>query len=109
MQRTRIGFAICGPLQELFRRTAVECNVELPGNIASMMEPIQDFGLDDILDACTRLSYTQPLDQVLPHIDPAIAVDWPYQWQRLIFASGGEARRPMIGERSMNISTLLND
>lgn len=109
MQQTRIGFAICGPLQELFLQTARKCNVELPVEIEALMEPRPNLGVDDILDACTRLEYTLPLDQVLRHIDPEVAQDWPFQWQRLILDRGDQARRPSISDRPMQITSLLND
>ena len=107
MQQTRTGFAICGPLQELFRRTAVQCKVDLPANLDDLMQPHQSFGLDDILDACTRLEYTQPLEQILHRIDPSIAEDWPHHWQRQIIAPEGQPRRPSTIER-LSIHALLN-
>lgn len=109
MQQTRIGFGICGPLQQLFLQTAIKCNVELSPEIDSLMEPRQHFGVDDVLDACTRLEYTLPLDHVLHHIDPDVAQEWPYQWQRLVLNPVGQARRPSIGERFMQITSLLNN
>lgn len=109
MQQTRNGFGICGPLQQLFLQTAMKCNVNIPVDIDKLMEPRQHFGLDDILDACTRLDYTQPIGQVLHHIDPGVAQDWPYQWQRLILNPGGQARRPSLSEKFLQITSLLND
>lgn len=109
MQQTRAGFAICGPLQELFLQTAIKCHVELPVEIEKLMEPRQHFGVDDILDACTRLEYTPPLDEILHHIDPDVAQEWPYQWQRLILNPGGKARRASSSERFLQITSLLND
>ena len=109
MQQTRIGFAICGPLQELFLQTSIKCNVELPLQFEKLMEPRKHFGVDDILDACTRLEYTQPLDVVLHHIDPAVAQEWPFHWQHLILNPGGKARRASSSERFLQINSLLND
>lgn len=109
MQQTRIGFAVCGPLQELFLQTAIKCNVELPVEIEKLMEPRQDFGVDDILDACTRLEYAQPIDQALRQIDPSVAEEWPHHWQQLILKRGGQARRPSLSEKFLQITSLLND
>lgn len=107
LKQSRTGFAICGPLQELFCQTAIQCKVALPANLDDLMQPHQDFGVDDILDACTRLEYTQPLDQVLRRIDPSVAEDWPYYWQRLIIAPEGQSRRPSTSDR-FSIHSLLN-
>lgn len=109
MQQTRTGFAICGPLQELFRRTAVECGVDLPDSIDSIMGPVAHYTVDDILDACTRLSYTQPFDQILRHIYECIAEDWQSEWRRIIIAPGGAPRRQSSSGKYLQINSLLNN
>ncbi|MCJ1468122.1 hypothetical protein MMC07_006750 [Pseudocyphellaria aurata] len=109
MQQSRLGFGICGPLQELFLRTAMKCNVDIRVDIDELMKPRQHFGVDDILDACTRLDYTLPIGQALHHIDPGVAQDWPYQWQRLILNPVEQARRPSLSEKFLQITSLLND
>ncbi len=108
IKETRAGFAICGPLQELFRRTAVECGVELPDNIDDLMGPFQ-YAVDQILDACTRLVYTQPFDQVLRHILSTIADDWSYEWRRIVMAPGAAPRRQSSRGRYLPIDSLLNN
>ena len=108
IEETRAGFALCGPLQELFRRTAIECGVDLPDNIDALMGPIQ-YAVDQILDACTRLAYTQPLDQVLRRILKTIADEWSFEWRRLIIAPGGVPRRQSSSGRYLQINSLLNN
>lgn len=108
IKETRAGFAICGPLQELFRRTAVECGVELPKNMDDLMGPFQ-YAVDQILDACSRLAYTQPLDQALHHILSTIADDWSYEWRRIIIASRGAPGRQSSSGRYLQIGSLLNN
>ena len=108
MKETRTGFAICGPLQELFRRTAIECGLVLPKNIDSLMGHSR-YEVDQILDACTRLSYTQPLNQVLCHLASTIADDWSDEWRRIIITPGGASRRPSWSGRYLQIDSLLND
>lgn len=107
----RPGFAICGPLQELFRRSAVTCRVALPSTLRELMKPNQHCGVDDILDACTRISYRQPIEQIVQHIDPSIAEDWDEEWRRIFGPL--ESNRPLQGradnERFMHINSLLND
>ena len=74
------------------------------------MGSFDHYGVDDILDACTRLSYTQPIDQILLRIDPNIARDWPGQWQRQVVAGFGQSRRGSNSSgRYMQIGNLLND
>lgn len=108
LQETRAGFEICGPLQELFRRTAVECDVSIPSVLDQMMEPRSSYDMDDILDSCTRLSYTQPLDQILHHIDTSIVDEWEFQWNELIDLAEGDDRNGSNRDRYMHIDSLLN-
>lgn len=109
LQENGAGFRICGPLQELFRRTVVGSSLSLPENLEDLMEPPQNFGVDEILGACTRLEYTQPLSQVLNHIDPLIGSDWLHYWQSLIMTPEGQFMRPTTTERYLQIPSLLNN
>lgn len=108
LQQARAGFTIYGPLQELFRRAAVEYGVNLPGDIDELMEPRQIYDTDDILDACTRLSYTQPLDQILDNIDRSVASEWESQLDQLINVPNEEVERASTRDRYMQIKSLLN-
>ena len=108
IQETRAGFAICGPLQELFRRTATECGVALPDYIDDLMGPSK-YTVDQILDACTRLSYTQPFDQVLRHILPTVADNWSDEWRRIIIAPSRAPRRQSSSGKYLQIGSLLNN
>ena len=74
------------------------------------MGSFDHYVMDDILDACTRLTYTQPLDRILPQVDPEIAKEWPGEWQRQVVAANGQARRGSAASgKYMQIGNLLND
>lgn len=113
LAETKAGFAICGPLSSLFRRTAERQGVPLPPDIDSKIGRPMQYTVDDILDACTRLAYTMPLDQTLRHIDRAIAMEWPGEWDRQVVATQREGRRPAhrlsSGDQDMSIRALLNN
>ena len=110
LQQTSAGFALCGPLQSLFCQTAEECGVQVSDEMRAVMGSFDHYVMDDILDACTRLSYTQPLDQILHCIDPELAKDWSLEWQRQVVSASGQARRgSSSGGRYMQIGNLLND
>lgn len=114
LAETKAGFAICGPLASLFRRTAEQHGIPIAPDIeAKLGGPVQ-YTVDHILDACTRLAYTMPLDQTFRHIDRAIAMEWPAEWERQVVATKpGEGRRsahkPSPSEQYMSIGSLLND
>lgn len=111
LQQASGGFAICGPLQELYRRTAYECGVQLPANIETITGQLGNYGMDDILDACTRLDYKQPVDQSVRHIADNVAEEWPSTWEQVVNSPGrpSSAKKLSTGERPLRIKSLLNE
>ncbi|KAL8945758.1 MAG: hypothetical protein Q9222_007747 [Ikaeria aurantiellina] len=113
LQEASPGFPLCGPLQELFRRTAVECGTKLPSNIDQLTGGLGNYGVDDILDACTRLDYKQPVDQSMRHVDENIEEDWPYKWQQIVESLARpepppSTRQMSLSEKQIPIDSLLN-
>lgn len=105
----RGGFAVCGPLQETFRQTALECRVPLPDNIGELMGHAE-YGSDDILDACTRHTYAQPVDQIIQNMCPTIDKDFSDEWTKMIENRAEEETRASTDTgRYMQINSLLNE
>lgn len=114
LAKTQAGFAICGPLSSLFRRTAELQGISLSPDIDDKIGRPTQYTVDDILDACTRLAYTMPLDQTFRHIDRAIATEWGREWERQVVATqivetSKRSHRPSNSEQYMQIGALLND
>ena len=84
LQKTRTGFGLCGPLQQMFRLTVRKHGIVLPNDIVSKMGSPGRYGVDDILDACTRLDYSQPIDQILGYLHPKISENWQVEWWKQI-------------------------
>jgi len=102
------GFPVCGPLSQVFWTAARGVGVELPEDKEKELLGSTDrFGVDDILDTCTRLSYAQPVDQISRYIDNAIGDHWQDEWREQIASS--RSRRQSTAERAMQITALLND
>ncbi|KAH6704353.1 hypothetical protein BKA61DRAFT_188076 [Leptodontidium sp. MPI-SDFR-AT-0119] len=61
LMESRVGFPVAGPLQEMLRRSAIECAILLPRNLTELMlsptAPQRVYGMDDFLGACTRPTY----------------------------------------------------
>ncbi|KAL8660241.1 MAG: hypothetical protein Q9202_006733 [Teloschistes flavicans] len=114
LQEASVGFPICGPLQELFRRAAVECGVQLPSNIEEITGNLGSYGMDDILDACTRLDYKQPVDQSVRHVDDKVEEEWASKWQQIVENPARPPppmppwRRERRSGKQMRIDTMLN-
>lgn len=97
LQQNRAGFALCGPLQSLFIQRAKEYGVRTPKHLDKLVDTIDDYAVDDILDACTRLSYVEPFDQIMRYIDPAIAQEWNKEWEIQIIGRKGNREHLQIG------------
>lgn len=103
------GFSVCGPLQKAFFQTAKDCGVPITDNFPNLISSLPPLNTDNILDACTRLSYTQPVDQVISILDPSIGQDFEKGWRDLIDGHEPEMDQAGSGKEYMQISSLLND
>lgn len=118
LQQTRSGFGLCGPLQKLLAQRAHNFGIGVPADMQELADSFDHYEIDDVLDACTRLSYVQPYDQFLHHIDPNIAAEWKDEWskanardmnaQTTIRFQPSTTRRTSTSGK-MNIESLLND
>ena len=109
LAKTSVGFAIRGPLSSLLRETANECGIPLPNDLDDRVGEPVDYSIDNILDACTRLTYTQPTEQILRHLDSAIAIDWAAEWQKQVVENPSGRHRLSASGHHMAIESLLND
>jgi hypothetical protein len=120
LMQSRSGFPVAGPLQEMLRRTATECSIRLPRNMVDLMlspkPPKQIYRMDDLIDACTRPTYTQPVVEIHSKYAPSFSADWVIDGVSFGFqepVSGATRMRiPSAEERGaqslMQISNLLN-
>ena len=106
LDQNRAGFQICGPLQQVFYLTAQNHGFELPEEVPELFRSGDRYGVDDILDAFTRLSYAQPLDQISRYIDENIGKQWSQEWNKTI--DQGKSESQPNAERTMQITSLLN-
>lgn len=76
LTQSRAGFPIAGPFQELLLRTAKECSVCLPSDLMALPGPPKMvYMMDDFIDACTRLTYGQPIEDIHLKYQPTFAID----------------------------------
>ena len=116
---TNSTFPVARTLQALLHRTAVECSLQLAGkaNEVDGVSPPPRYNLNDMIDACTRPTYTQPIMEIHSKIIPSFPEDWKvespafhleehvasYQSSQSFVTNGA-------GHRSlMDIQNLLND
>lgn len=99
LTQSRVGFAVAGPLQEMLGRMAIECSIPLPRRLEELMPSRstgQEYGLDDMLDACCRASYVQPSHKIINRFNPQFSTDWvskAYSYGFPVFAAEGSSLR----------------
>jgi hypothetical protein len=120
LMQSRSGFPVAGPLQEMLRRTANDCSIRLPRNLSEIMPPPrssqQMYRLDDLVDACTRPTYSQPVKEIHRRYISSFSVEWASEGSSFGFlasASGSTRLKvPSAEERGaqslMQIHNLLN-
>jgi hypothetical protein len=120
LMQSRAGFPVAGPLQEMLRKTANECSIRLPRNLSDIMPPPrpqqQLYRLDDLIDACTRPTYSQPVKEIHRRYISSFSSEWASEGTSFGFlasASGlSRLRVPSAEERGaqslMQIHNLLN-
>ena len=104
----RGGFDVCGPLQEMFRRTAECCGAPMPEDIEAIMGSGTEYTTEDFFNACTRLSYKQPVDNIILNMDRNITLDFAHEWKELIDTSEASSSGSSERTKSMRIDDLLN-
>jgi hypothetical protein len=118
--QSRMGFPVAGPLQEMLRRTAIDCSIRLPRKLIELTAAQQSsrpkYRMDDFISACTRPSYYQPVHEIHLRYNPSISADWVTDGGSFGFlqpAAGSQNLRiPSAEERGaqslMQIRNLLN-
>jgi len=119
LMQSYAGFPIAGTFQELLKRTALACSVPLPSNWIDLMTPSRSprpiYRADDFIDACTRLSYSQPVVDIETRLEPNFSVNWDVQSPSLGFTEYGKRRlrrtddEEQAAQHLMLISKLLNE
>lgn len=117
---SRAGFSISGPLQEMLRRTALDCSVRLPPNSRDLFIPPlrhRSYHMDDLIDACTRPSYVQPITEINHRYTSTFSAEWTSEAPSFGFREPSPNSRrlrnpPSAEERGaqslMQIRNLLN-
>ncbi|KAH6699924.1 hypothetical protein BKA61DRAFT_212174 [Leptodontidium sp. MPI-SDFR-AT-0119] len=101
LTQSRVGFPIASTLQEMLRRTSNECSIRLSWNPTEFMaipRPLKVYRMDDFLDACTRPTYTQPIDQIHLKYVPSFSSEWAIEGSAFGFLE------PSPGTRSLGVS-----
>lgn len=76
LQDARISYALAGPLQRMFCLALEEYGVPLSDDMKQLAESFSQYGPEEMLEACTRITYRQPSSQL--HLTSEIAREFSY-------------------------------
>ena len=110
LQEAKVSYAIVEPLQKMFCLALKEYDLVVPKDLEALVEPIAQYGPEELLDACTRISYRQPLNQIIPNMASSLSMDFMHVRKQLDGRSGANhltAAEAVIHNR-MQITSLLN-
>ena len=112
LEEAKVGYPVAGPLQKMFRLALDEYSISLPDELERLCGPAAKYGPEELLDACTRPSYQQPIMQMLPNLHPSLAQDFMDDWQKLC-EERPQQNQPVESpeptrQHSMQIDSLLN-
>jgi hypothetical protein len=114
LQLNKSGFAICGPLQQMFRDAIADQEIVLSEDLERRLGPIDQYDIDAVLDACTRLTFLQPTEQIVQWVHRNIGEEWDIEWNKEIWDKlpqlpAPKKRQDSRGASAMEISNLLNN
>lgn len=107
------GYSLAGALQKMFRQALADYNVPVPDEYEQMMGTAADLGTEELLEACGRATYRQPINHIVPNMDIDMAEDFVAGWQRLESRERREKGTPaaaFVDDRAqrLDIGSLLN-
>lgn len=111
LEDAKFGYPVAGPLQRMFANRLIECNISLPNDLENLVGSPHMYQLEDILNVCTRSSYTPPIAQILQNLVPSLAQDFMDEWQAACDQhpqTNLESPTSVQNQRSMHIDNLLN-
>lgn len=116
LEEAKVGYPVAGPLQQMFRHSLTEYSIPVPKELERMMGGVSArLGPEELLNACTRPTYKQPITQILPNMEAELGQNFMDGWQRI--AEGKSAEPPLgdmfgsgsYGKRTgLAIGSLLN-
>lgn len=71
---------VAGPFHEMLQRTANECGISLSertdGPMTADLRSVNIYQEDDLIDACTRHTYVQPVTEIHKKYSSTFSADW---------------------------------
>ena len=114
LEQAKIGYTVAGPLQKMFHIALSDYGIPISGGLESHLGASIRIGPEDLLEACTRSSYRQPIAQLLPNMEPRLGQEFIEGYQQLFQGrpserATAEASSAARGkQKRLEIGALLN-
>ena len=91
LQEAKVGYPVAGSLQQMFRHSLSEYQIPVSDALERMIGASAHLGPEELLNACTRPTYKQPISQLMPALDADLGYAFLSRWQHL-----AESRSPEL-------------
>lgn len=78
LQDARINYALAGSLQQMFCFAIAEYGIALSNDLTELTKSFSHYGSEEMLEACTRITYRQLSSQIVSHLESEITHDFSY-------------------------------
>lgn len=106
LEEAKVGYPVAGPLQKMFSLSLSEYGIPVSNELERMIGGSAHIGPEELLDACTRSTYKQPVAQILPNLERDLGQNFMNGWQRI---TEGRLAEVPAGERSRSGSDGRGD
>ena len=109
LQEIRISYPVADSLQQMFRMSLNEQGISIPVDLQRRFAAFARMTPDDLLDACTRPTYRQPVQQIMFNMEPDLGHHFIHMWSDLAGHRGGGKHKGKQKEpKAMDIENMLN-
>ena len=114
LEQAKLGYTVAGPLQKMFHVALSDYDIPISRELESHIGSSVRIGPEELLEACTRASYRQPIAQLLPNMAPRLAQEFIAGYQQKFQGrpseqATAEASNPARGQQKrLEINALLN-
>ena len=77
----KVNYPLAGPLQYMFRQSLAEHKIPVSDDIEQLLGTSSRLDPEDLLNACTRPTYKQPMALILPNMEKGLGQDFVNEWR----------------------------
>ena len=90
LEQAKVGYPLAGPLQRMFHVALSDYKIPISDEMERHIGSAARIGPEEMLEACTRSSYRQPIAQILPNMAPKLGQEFIDGYQQSFGARPSE-------------------